>query len=178
MQLNIEARVPKLETLTYDCLKELKTISKTLIEIEKLKRLKLKPKQHVFPWGLQGANREAIKMYDQIQQQKLTLEQADAHAKKVKEEAERRRKEAMENGPNPEQIEDCRQIIQEQREKQQSEFPAELVPKDSFDDVYAKMTDEEKLASNQRCAQCIQSDKDTCNPTIGQPEADKPINHE
>jgi hypothetical protein len=75
MNLNIEARVPKLETLTFDCLKELKTISKTLIEIEKLKRLKLKPKQHVFPLSLQGANREATNMYDQIQELKRRQEE-------------------------------------------------------------------------------------------------------
>lgn len=64
----------------------------------------------------------------------------------------------------------------EQEKQQSGEFPAELVPKDSFDDVYAKMTDEEKLSSNQRCTQCVQSDKDTCNNPVGQPEADKPIN--
>lgn len=70
MNLTFETRAPKLETLTFDCLKELKTISKTLIEIEKLKRLKLKPKQHVFPLSLQGANRQAIKMYEKIQENK------------------------------------------------------------------------------------------------------------
>lgn len=156
MDLKIEARVPKLESLTYDCLAELKTISKTLIEMNRLKRLKLKPKQHVFPLSIQGANREAIKMYDEIQELKLKKEQGEFPSVLTPRMLEDKEFAMKIRGPCP----------QPPPERGSTEFPAELVPKDPFDDVFAKMTEEERIASNHRCPQCVQSDKDTCNKPI------------
>lgn len=184
MNLNVEARVPKLESLTYNCLDELKTISKTLIEMNRLKRLKLKPKQHVFPLSIQGANREAIKMYDEIQELKLKKEQERCSCTQPHTPGEFPACLVPSYTPD---VKPTPKLVTMTPERGPTEFPAELVPKDPFDEEYTKMTLEERRKYVLPCTQCtaeskpklvvmtpeeeaidiIQSCVDACNPTTG-----------